>query len=145
MISVFATQSRITPAYAGKRHRSLLFFHPSQDHPRLRGEKRKAGMSAEEALGSPPLTRGKGSREEIQDSPAGITPAYAGKSCPSDFVLQRAGDHPRLRGEKPATRRPCGRLTGSPPLTRGKAAFGGENSFRVRITPAYAGKSGISH
>ena len=31
--------ARITPAYAGKRHKLRNCFQPSQDHPRLCGEK----------------------------------------------------------------------------------------------------------
>ena len=32
-------QSRITPAYAGKRRQALLFQKLEKDHPRLCGEK----------------------------------------------------------------------------------------------------------
>ena len=91
---------RITPAYAGKR--DLLIAHPpcTQDHPRLRGEKEKILKAIVGIAGSPPLTRGKGSRKA--EFPIGdrITPAYAGKSFPLDSYLLYIRDHPRLRGEK---------------------------------------------
>ncbi len=53
-------RTRITPAYAGKRANWFRFFRRSRDHPRLCGEKNSFPFA--DAL------------------PAGITPAYAGKS-----------------------------------------------------------------
>ena len=70
-----------------------------------------------------------------------ITPAYAGKSlCQYSGTLD-LWDHPRLCGEK----RMCPLMScvapGSPPPMRGKADLLNSTEDRLRITPAYAGKS----
>ena len=85
--------------------------------------------------------RGKDFRTDTDFSPAGITPAYAGKS--SAFIRSSPvnQDHPRLCGEKHRRTVFCDRLSGSPPPMRGKV-----HAFTCffplcRITPAYAGKS----
>ena len=95
----------------------------------------------------------------------GITPAYAGKSyrllkvfvskpgspprmrgkvlfCPlSCFQFK---DHPRVCGEKISGTTLITTQQGSPPRMRGKAPSLRERLHWHRITPAYAGKSGIS-
>ena len=50
-------------------------------------------------------------------------------------------DHPRLCGEKRQPEHTGGHLIGSPPPMRGKALLQDFCKRRVRITPAYAGKS----
>ena len=51
-------------------------------------------------------------------------------------------DHPRLCGEK-GHDPPHGKgLSGSPPPMRGKVSSRIDEVYNVRITPAYAGKSG---
>ena len=73
----------ITPAYAGKRSPGCRPRQCPRDHPRIRGEKATATLRCRSWTGSPPHTRGKGSRFGSILSPSGITPAYAGKR-PSD-------------------------------------------------------------
>ena len=73
-------------------------------------------------------------------TPAGITPAYAGKRFSDDGEKYNIEDHSRLRGEKGFL---CGwraLRSGSPPLTRGKAIPPNGAQVAYRITPAYAGK-----
>ena len=53
-----------------------------------------------------------------------------------------AGDHPRVCGEKLLMRLLGTSLGGSPPRMRGKAWAAWIPSPCIRITPAYAGKSG---
>ena len=56
---IFRPGVRITPAYAGKSHRSRKRHKQSQDHPRVCGEK-TCGICAKcRSLGSPPRMRGK--------------------------------------------------------------------------------------
>ena len=74
-------QFGITPAYAGKRLTAWFINGTCKDHPRLRGEKRLWRCTSQGFLGSPPLTRGKAGIALVSLSYAGITPAYAGKSC----------------------------------------------------------------
>ena len=112
---------RITPAYAGKSFRLWKKQPILRDHPRLCGEKWVSGFS---------LT-----------SKYRITPAYAGKRTVSPFSFTCFWDHPRLCGEKAwfAAFQAC--FLGSPPPMRGKAVLIRLYRLRIRITPAYAGKS----
>ena len=73
-----------------------------------------------------------------------ITPAYAGKRG-HKVRLQAAGrDHPRVCGEKRVRLAFICGIWGSPPRMRGKGIEQRNGRVRVGITPAYAGKSGIS-
>ena len=94
-----------------------------------------------EPQGSPPHMQGKGERPERQGADAGITPAYAGKRQRAVRRTTAVWDHPRICGEKPASRRSTAGWIGSPPHMQGKG--GGPRAYQCpwRITPAYAGKS----
>ena len=74
----------------------------------------------------------------------GITPAYAGKSFPKLAVFATATDHPRLCGEKPVGVWRSDLRLGSPPPMRGKVRRNFPTECDIGITPAYAGKSGLS-
>ena len=74
-----AIMPRITPASAGKRIHNALSPLFIRDHPRLCGEKHRAGADAQAALGSPPPLRGKDTFGTKVTAKAGITPASAGK------------------------------------------------------------------
>ena len=115
-----ACSARITPAYAGKRHR----IRCSTSFP----------------MGSPPPMRGKVLAVLIFYLPLGITPAYAGKRKQPLVKCFFAEDHPRLCGEKACeeSQRVC--TEGSPPPMRGKGHHSGVSAFSLWITPAYAGK-----
>ena len=52
--------------------------------------------------GSPPHGRGKVKGRHGSSPPAGITPAWAGKSAPQAAQNFSQGDHPRMGGEKGA-------------------------------------------
>ena len=54
-----------------------------------------------------------------------------------------SGDHPRVCGEKGSAVRVINGKLGSPPRMRGKAVAITCRAWNPRITPAYAGKSGI--
>ena len=85
--------------------------------------------------------RGKACLFQLADVPAGITPAYAGKSLGSVSIRSHIQDHPRLCGEKTATISRPREDQGSPPPMRGKVRI---KAFVLEvngITPAYAGKS----
>ena len=92
--------SGITPAYAGKRPRSVT--------------------TSPVSTGSPPPMRGKVSQHRKYNSNVRITPAYAGKSEKTPNREASGRDHPRLCGEKRMDEiklKPC---PGSPPPMRGK-------------------------
>ncbi len=136
---------RITPAYAGKSHASAAHHQVHRDHPRLHGEKVGRIRTCAPIPGSPPPTRGKGSRCTRRIQSHRITPAYAGKSTTIPDSHLRNWDHPRLRGEKYTSFSYFFATVGSPPPTRGKETGEVSEGVRIGITPAYAGKSTPDH
>ena len=132
--------ARITPACAGKSSPGSLPPSPSEDHPRVRGEKLRAARAAPRPLGSPPRARGKAIEGRNNISRHGITPACAGKSPPQQLSAHRFRDHPRVRGEKRETEGLMRDGAGSPPRARGKAADHRLSRQERGITPACAGK-----
>ena len=92
--------NRITPAYAGKRYRSVDWLKFYTDPPRLCGEKPFLDGFAKKHVGSPPPMRGKAETFAVADLLIGITPAYAGKSLVQCVADRLTKDHPRLCGEK---------------------------------------------
>ena len=131
----------ITPAYAGKSCTPGIDSGFPRDHPRICGEKSITALSLRRSQGSPPHMRGKGAAATAATVGIGITPAYAGKSMVSLLTRQLERDHPRICGEKWASRSKRHRLRGSPPHMRGKACHASCHAGLRRITPAYAGKS----
>ena len=90
----------ITPAYAGKSQYRSVLHNPTQDHPRVCGEKSFSWMWAIASRGSPPRVRGK-DRDPHESLPTGrITPAYAGKRIGVVLFNHNREDHPRVCGEK---------------------------------------------
>ena len=91
--------------------------------------------------GSPPRGRGKAFIERSRQCLLRITPAWAGKSTYVLSCVGKSGDHPRVGGEK-LTGAVFGEpVEGSPPRGRGKGNAKSVQIFRMRITPAWAGKS----
>ena len=111
-----------------------------RDHPRVCGEKQRVWMHALYMAGSPPRMRGKERRNHGTHVHGGITPAYAGKSCPCRITSLACRDHPRVCGEKSAGGHSVCGILGSPPRMRGKGILGAVNKSNIGITPAYAGK-----
>ena len=90
----------ITPACAGKSVWSRLNRVRLADHPRMCGEKESFPARVHHHMGSPPHVRGKEPGTRQRKPRPGITPACAGKSRPALRCTPRAGDHPRMCGEK---------------------------------------------
>ena len=105
------------------------------------GEKCGAERKSPSPAGSPPHGRGKAAGERQRPPCPRITPAWAGKSAGLALLLPRAGDHPRMGGEKQVVRLLPAVLLGSPPHGRGKAPLAAVRQSAVWITPAWAGKS----
>ena len=133
----------ITPAYAGKRFRGQRGSKIYKDHPRLCGEKHNSRINRTGHVGSPPPMRGKACFFQLGEVPAGITPAYAGKSLTDPQPVFSNQDHPRLCGEKSTIHHVLNKEIGSPPPMRGKGHTAMCTLVLHRITPAYAGKSGL--
>ena len=72
-----------------------------------------------------------------------LIPAHAGKTLRCGCRCGRIWAHPRSRGENPSKARPCCRLRGSSPLTRGKPGLSARTLRRVRLIPAHAGKTPV--
>ena len=67
--------------------------------------------------------RGKEASTFDRSAPAGITPAYAGKSPHRLARLELHRDHPRVCGEKTTLKSGEVREKGSPPRMRGKGIW----------------------
>ena len=105
------------------------------------GEKEEFRCKSKTEEGSPPRGRGKDFFLLDRLLAQRITPAWAGKSRGSGCRIDRARDHPRVGGEKPSHYCELSILGGSPPRGRGKAIPFLVGGFKLRITPAWAGKS----
>ena len=134
---------RITPAYAGKRAAFSGSDSDSWDHPRVCGEKSRWNSDQQAQRGSPPRMRGKDRPVSHRQLTAGITPAYAGKRVKAFASKISHQDHPRVCGEKACGRASPRGAKGSPPRMRGKVWTADPAEIKERITPAYAGKSGL--
>ena len=131
----------LIPAHAGKTVAKSAKRCPDPAHPRSRGENALAGKTADELVGSSPLTRGK------RPPPGGILsysrliPAHAGKTVlPAAFTVVEAA-HPRSRGENARQGGPITSGPGSSPLTRGKLSGAHRGVNGLRLIPAHAGKT----
>ncbi len=111
----------ITPAYAGSTPPPPTAGAPTWDHPRVRGEHIIQRHHPPGEAGSPPRTRGARWHPEADQTPAGITPAYAGSTTGRSSGNRRHG--------------------GSPPRTRGARRCRLDKQGRQGITPAYAGST----
>ena len=130
-----------TPAQAGKswnRHRPSRH---SANHPRACGEKPNSRRMSSCRVGSPPRGRGKDFAGLSCTCREGITPAWAGKSPEADPGGHPTQDHPRVGGEKVCLVRHDPVHDGSPPRGRGKDILTTFDAGKLRITPAWAGKS----
>ena len=116
----------------------------SWDHPRVGGEKQRPDSLGRCPVGSPPRGRGKGSNSQSVGCCIRITPAWAGKSFAIVSFSLFYWDHPRVGGEKTQIPTIRQRWKGSPPRGRGKAHELRTLPRAIRITPAWAGKSGSS-
>ena len=110
----------ITPAYAGKSHSATPCSPAVWDHPRVCGEKIMERQRPDRKGGSPPRMRGKDLRDLVKMPFVRITPAYAGKSKGVHHGKGFPEDHPRVCGEKRATKTLYKMKKGSPPRMRGK-------------------------
>ena len=93
------------------------------------------------AKGSPPHLRGKPMKGICKASVIGITPAPAGKTRHTLFLVPPHKDHPRTCGENKPTLLIFLICSGSPPHLRGKLPLVGVAAPLGRITPAPAGKT----
>ena len=132
---------RITPACAGKTWRARSADVRETDHPRMRGEDPVESELLAFVMGSPPHARGRRGPVGPFRACSRITPACAGKTVARMSTRRESRDHPRMRGEDPATTPSAKPAAGSPPHARGRLAYDGSFILDWRITPACAGKT----
>ena len=85
--------------------------------------------------------RGEGKDGRYFDQYRRITPAYAGRRPQPISKRKPKPDHPRVCGEKIGEEEQKVAFAGSPPRMRGEGIQARYKRVRVRITPAYAGRS----
>ena len=136
------SDTRITPACAGKSDWSAQKGRADRDHPRVCGEKLLASVTLAIRMGSPPRVRGKANASLSSFSCSRITPACAGKRAEDEAARYAGEDHPRVCGEKRTGCVPVSASEGSPPRVRGKVCSSVGQQQAGRITPACAGKRG---
>ena len=93
------------------------------------------------ALGSSPLTRGKPPLYSTVTARRRLIPAHAGKTGPRRDRVDRAGAHPRSRGENRPASAGLSPRRGSSPLTRGKHLIVAHEATFTGLIPAHAGKT----
>ena len=108
------------------------------------GENPSMDLTPAITAGSPPHVRGKLILLFAKFRLLGITPACAGKTEGYQWTDPDGRDHPRMCGENGTNAAEVGRFEGSPPHVRGKRICAGVLTQKLRITPACAGKTGIS-
>ena len=138
--ALVGTPTRITPAWAGKRHSMHKRKTCAEDHPRVGGEKQQRLSAHHDTPGSPPRGRGKGVSSIPHPGKKRITPAWAGKSFQARQDRKETQDHPRVGGEKLMYAALLKYRLGSPPRGRGKDPAPGSGIKGPGITPAWAGK-----
>ena len=131
----------LIPAHAGKTRMCGRCTLQCRAHPRSRGENSLSTNGKPAFQGSSPLTRGKRTRGIAPGSSPGLIPAHAGKTDARAARDNRAGAHPRSRGENAERRRGGELLRGSSPLTRGKQNGEWRAENLEGLIPAHAGKT----
>ena len=112
-----------------------------RDYPRVGGEETHRATRSRRDLGLPPRGRGRGQPVEPVETPAEITPAWAGKRWGAGSLLVCVKDYPRVGGEEFLRAEDMVATIGLPPRGRGRAQPSKARLLIHRITPAWAGKS----
>ena len=99
----FDCEQRNIPAYAGKTLWVVTNTQSAEEHPRIRGENDRLWTGVQHACGTSPHTRGKLVWFVKLESCDRNIPAYAGKTSRAACTAFSAAEHPRIRGENPAT------------------------------------------
>ena len=131
---------RNTPAGAGKSLTIFPFISPPWKHPRGCGEESFSAASSWAERETPPRVRGRATRRGRPRTSCRNTPAGAGKSAGGSTQHVGHKKHPRGCGEEWSCPPPGREKSETPPRVRGRAADFGLRRFRLKNTPAGAGK-----
>mgnify|MGYP001132936837 CR=1 FL=1 len=132
---------RTTPACAGSTTLPAVALLTIPDHPRLRGEHRRAYSVPSVAGGPPPPARGALGLRGCRERRCRTTPACAGSTWPPATGSSIWTDHPRLRGEHQEAALQLLNAFGPPPPARGAPAQTTLCGALSRTTPACAGST----
>ena len=131
----------LIPAWAGKTPPRSGQRQSRPAHPRVGGENFSSPASELSEGGSSPRGRGKLRSTSAARSQSRLIPAWAGKTQSAISEMQDVGAHPRVGGENAQVGIEPPGGAGSSPRGRGKLLFGGVGHCRVRLIPAWAGKT----
>ena len=131
----------IIPACAGNTKHGLCDYRHFWDHPRMRGEHRRAVVSASRSSGSSPHARGTPALDVPVVGTWGIIPACAGNTCFPPPRKWGRRDHPRMRGEHALLDCKPVRREGSSPHARGTLGLQVFDAVPDGIIPACAGNT----
>ena len=135
------SRGRLIPAWAGKTPPAGAADGGDTAHPRVGGENSVSQSPGLCASGSSPRGRGKLSEQIGELTGHGLIPAWAGKTrdCARRFPVVEA--HPRVGGENPRGQAGAHGPIGSSPRGRGKQDRRERRVLRLRLIPAWAGKT----
>ena len=131
----------LIPAYAGKTLSMRKLGLPAGAHPRVCGENATQFVQFLNEKGSSPRMRGKRGRKIRCEKPAGLIPAYAGKTPHHPYRPPLTRAHPRVCGENCCEPPPEAATAGSSPRMRGKPWRNDGSESGWGLIPAYAGKT----
>ena len=135
------SEAGLIPAWAGKTQCKSLIFCARSAHPRVGGENSRPISASATSCGSSPRGRGKRRAILLHGFDERLIPAWAGKTAQDVIRLSRHTAHPRVGGENPIGRNARGAWRGSSPRGRGKPDQSEETLARLRLIPAWAGKT----
>ena len=136
-----AGAGRFIPADAGNAGERSMGATVEAVHPRGRGERATATISAGTGAGSSPRTRGTLFVFVINTQVVRFIPADAGNAREEWRAADTAPVHPRGRGERRTGSNQLCRVRGSSPRTRGTRAYNPATGDAVRFIPADAGNA----
>ena len=137
----WGTLPGIIPACAGSTSCRATTTSRRRDHPRMRGEHTKSGLSGMVLPGSSPHARGAQINATRRCGQNGIIPACAGSTPTRSISRLWTWDHPRMRGEHPLLGAGVDVVQGSSPHARGAQGRRGRARVQPGIIPACAGST----
>ena len=139
---VWYRHRRLTPAWAGRTGDGDGQADLLAAHPRVGGADDAQGNFVGLANGSPPRGRGGQGRLECRRVLGRLTPAWAGRTVADPPPRQGASAHPRVGGADPEPGEVKPFPDGSPPRGRGGHRVVRAGLQALRLTPAWAGRTG---
>ena len=135
---------RFIPACAGNGSADFSLTRLLRVHPRVRGERALSPGVQSSSGGSSPRARGTDTLAATVVVGDRFIPACAGNGGSSRIALDAGSVHPRVRGERAASRSSAVPVSGSSPRARGTGSRGQLDHRGLRFIPACAGNGPTS-